>query len=82
MVSCNMTTPSIIFLPGMKAVWVGLISFSAIPLILFKVTLVKILKLMFNKHIGQKCLICVACCCFGNSMMIPKFRLNRGNVPS
>jgi hypothetical protein len=59
MVSCDTMTPSIMFLPGKKAVWDGLMTFSAIWVTLFVATLIKIFKLTFNKHIGLYC--CIFC---------------------
>jgi hypothetical protein len=49
--------PSIMFLPGRKAVYVGLIIFWATVDNLLVATLVKILKETFNKHIGLYYLI-------------------------
>jgi membrane protein insertase Oxa1/YidC/SpoIIIJ len=51
-VSFNITTPFMIFLPGINAVCEGPINWSTIPVILFTTTLVKNLKLTFNKQIG------------------------------
>jgi hypothetical protein len=82
MVSCNITTPSIMFLPGMKAVCDGLISFMAILVILLTITFVNILKLALSKHIGRNYLIWEASFCFGNSVMNPKLRLKTGNLSS
>jgi hypothetical protein len=46
--------PSIIFLPWIKVVCDGLITFVAIPVILLTITFVKILKHTLSKHIGRK----------------------------
>jgi hypothetical protein len=53
-------TPSMIFLPGINVVCVGLITFFAISEILLVATLVKILKLTFRRQIGLYYWIVVA----------------------
>jgi hypothetical protein len=55
MVSCRITTPSIIFLPGMKAVCVGLTTVFATLFSLLVPTFVKILKLTLRTQIGLYC---------------------------
>jgi hypothetical protein len=52
MVSCNTINPSIIFLSGKNVVCDGLITSRAISVAIFIATLVKILKLTFNRHTG------------------------------
>jgi hypothetical protein len=70
------------FLPGIKDICDGLISFVAIPVILLTIAFVKILKLTLSKHIGRNCLICDASFYFGKSVRIPKLRLKRGGFSS
>jgi hypothetical protein len=77
-----MTAPSIIFLPGRKAVWIGLIILWETLANLLVVTFVKILKETFNKQIDlYYCGITFASFLLGNKIMVPKFKLCRGNVP-
>jgi hypothetical protein len=79
MVSCKITTPYMIFLPGKKAVCVGLTTFCATLFNRLVPTFVKILKLTFNTQIGLYCWIFVASGTLGIREMIPKFRLKRFN---
>jgi hypothetical protein len=78
-VSCSTTTPSRIWWPGMKAVWVGRITFGAIPVILFVPTFVNILKLTFSRQIGWHCCILTASSFFGKRIINPKFNLYSDN---
>ena len=64
----------------MKAVWVGLIIWSAMELILLVTTLVKILNLTFSKQIGLYCWMWFASWTFRSKVMTPKFRLRSGNT--
>ena len=82
MVSCNITTPSIIFLPGMKVVCEGLTTVSATLFILLVSSLVKILKLTFNRHIGLYCWSFIASLVLGRRVITPKFRLKSGSLSS
>jgi hypothetical protein len=79
---CNITTPSIIFLPGMKVVCEGLTTVYATLFILLVATLVKILKLTFNRHIGLYCWIFIASLVLDRRVITPKFRLKRGSLSS
>jgi hypothetical protein len=54
------------------------IIFWATYMIPFVATLVNILKLTFNKHIGLYCWILVASLYFSSKIMVPKLRLYRG----
>ena len=76
-----MTTPSRMLRPYMKAVWVWLIIWSTTELKWMVVTLVKILKLTFNKQIGLYCCILFVSWIFGNKVITPKFQLKSGISP-
>jgi hypothetical protein len=73
---------NIIFLPRIKAIWDGLAIVLVNVLIMCVPTLVNILKLTFNTHIGRKCWICTTSLCFGSRVIIPKFNLLNGKLSS
>jgi hypothetical protein len=81
MVSWSTTTPSKIFLPGIKADWEGLITLWAILVTQFLPTFVNTLKLTLRGQIGQYCSIRLASYFFGNKVMTPKLILNKGSSP-
>jgi hypothetical protein len=72
--------PSIIFCPSRKVVCVGLITFLATSITLSIATLIKILKLTFNKKDLYYCII-IASLQLGISIMVPKFRLYSWRLP-
>ena len=69
----RITIPSRILRPCIKAIWVGLTTWSATELTLIVAVLVKILKLTFRRHIGLYCWILSASLTFGNKIILPKF---------
>jgi hypothetical protein len=69
------------FLPGIKSVWVGFITFCATTIILFVATLVNILKLKFSKHMSLYCYILQASLHFGSKIIVPKLRLYSSKFP-
>jgi hypothetical protein len=69
------------FLPGRKAVWVGLIIFWAMVDSLLVVTLVKILKDTFSKQIGLYCWITFESFFLGRRIIVPKLRQLSGRTP-
>jgi hypothetical protein len=75
-------TPSMIFLPGKKAVCVRLITFIAISAILLVATFVNILKLTFRRQMGLYRWIVVASQHLGTRMIVPMFNLYSGKEPS
>jgi len=81
-VSCKMTIPYRMFRPRISAVWVGLITWSAIEFSLLVATFVKILKLVLSRPIGRYCWITFASCTFGIRVITPKFKLKSGKSPA
>ena len=78
-VSCKVTTPSRMYLPCMKAVWVGWTTWSATELSLMVAAFVKILKQTLRRQIGLYCWILSASLTFGNKIISPKLRRKSSN---
>jgi len=81
-VSWRMTTPSKIFLPCIKAVWVGRTTWSATELSLMVAAFVNILKLTLRRQIGLYCWIHTASLILGNKIISPKLSRNNSSWPA
>ena len=80
-VSWRTTTPSRMFLSGMKAVWDGCTTECAICVSLLVPALMKILKLTLRRQIGLNCSILTASVYLGSKVIVPKFRWNNWSCP-